>query len=355
MDSVKSVGMDVHRATIVIAVLDTSGKLLMESILETQAATILQFIQGLKGTLYATFEEGTYSAWLYDLLSPYVAQVVVCDPRKNALLKVGNKNDRIDARKLADLLRAGLLKAVYHGGHSLRGLKELARSYVVLTQDATRVMSRRKALYRGRGIRCAGRQVYLLCHREGWLEQLREPGVRRRAERLYQQLDLLQSLRQEARRDLVKASRKYGATSLLRTIPCLGPIRVALLAALVQTAHRFRTQRQFWAYIGLALETRISGEYRLVAGQRQRAGKALAMRGLSPNHHHALKNIFKAAAPAASVRSGPFRAFYESKLRQGMRPEMARLTLARKMAAITLTLGKKGVRFDPEELKPQAA
>jgi transposase len=112
MDSLKYVGMDVHQATIVIAVLDTSGKLPMESIIETQAATILQFIQALKGTLYVTFEEGTYSARLYDLLSPNVAQVVVCDPRKNALLKVGNKNDRIDAHKLADLLRAGLLTAV---------------------------------------------------------------------------------------------------------------------------------------------------------------------------------------------------------------------------------------------------
>ena len=98
------------------------------AIIETQAAAILQFIPGWKGTLHVTFEEGTYSAWLYDLLSPYVAQMVVCDPRKNALLKVGNKNDRIDARKVADLLRAGLLKAVYHGSHSLRGLKELALS-----------------------------------------------------------------------------------------------------------------------------------------------------------------------------------------------------------------------------------
>ncbi len=107
MGSVKYVGMDVHQATIVIAVLDTSGKLLMESIIETQAATILQFIKALKGTLYVTFEEGTHSAWLYDLLSPNVAQVVVCDPRKNALLKVGNKNDRIDAHKSDTPRKAG--------------------------------------------------------------------------------------------------------------------------------------------------------------------------------------------------------------------------------------------------------
>jgi hypothetical protein len=74
----------------------------MESILETEAATILQFFAGLRGTLSVTFEEGTWSAWLYDLLKPRVDKLTVCNPRKNALLKDGNKSDRIDARKLAE-------------------------------------------------------------------------------------------------------------------------------------------------------------------------------------------------------------------------------------------------------------
>jgi transposase len=105
MDSEKYIGLDVHQATIVVAVTDSTGKLVMESILETKAATILQFFAGLRGTLSVTFEEGTWSAWLYDLLNPHVDKLVVCNPRKNALLKDGNKSDRIDARKLAELLR----------------------------------------------------------------------------------------------------------------------------------------------------------------------------------------------------------------------------------------------------------
>src|SRR5206468_9914506 len=113
MDNKKYIGMDVHQATISAAVRDASGKLVMESIVETKAATILQFIQGIHGSLWVTFEEGTSAAWLYDLLQPHVAQVVVCDPRRNALLKAGNKNDRVDARKLSDLLRVGLLTPVY--------------------------------------------------------------------------------------------------------------------------------------------------------------------------------------------------------------------------------------------------
>jgi hypothetical protein len=110
MNSEKYIGLDVHQATIVVAVTDSTGKLVMESILETEAATILQFFAGLRGTLSVTFEEGTWSAWLYDLLNPHVDQLVVCNPRKNALLKDGNKSDRIDARKLAELLRGNQLK-----------------------------------------------------------------------------------------------------------------------------------------------------------------------------------------------------------------------------------------------------
>src|SRR5207344_1929531 len=115
MNSEKYIGLDVHQATISVAVLDSTGKLVMESILETKAATILEFFAGLRGTLSVTFEEGTWAAWLYDLLKPHVAKLVVCNPRKIALLQQGNKSDKIDARQLADRLRLNDLKSVYHG------------------------------------------------------------------------------------------------------------------------------------------------------------------------------------------------------------------------------------------------
>jgi transposase len=127
MDSVKYIGMDVHKETISVAVLNSSGKLVMECVIETKASTILQFFQGLNESLHITFEEGTWAAWLYDLLKPHVTKLAVCNPRRNALLKEGSKSDRIDARKLAELLRSNLLRSVYHGEHGLRTLKELAR------------------------------------------------------------------------------------------------------------------------------------------------------------------------------------------------------------------------------------
>ena len=87
MDKTKYIGMDVHKEAISIAVLNFSGKLVMECVIETKASTILQFFQGLRGSLHVTLEEGTWAAWLYDLLKPHVTELVVCNPRKNALLK----------------------------------------------------------------------------------------------------------------------------------------------------------------------------------------------------------------------------------------------------------------------------
>jgi transposase len=355
MESRKYIGMDVHQASISVAVRDGTGKLVMECILETKAATVLEFIRGLRGTVWVAFEEGTSAAWLHDLLKPHVARVVVCDPRKNALLKAGNKNDRVDARKLSELLRAELLTPVYHGDSGVRTLRELSRSYLTVTKDLTRVMNRLKALYRSWAIPCAGEKVYSPRHRSGWLEQLSQAGVRRRAEQLYQQLDALGPIRRQARRELLTESQKHPAHPLLRQIPLLGPIRVALLIALLQTPHRFRTKRQLWAYAGLALQTRSSGEYRFLGGQLQPSKRLPAPRGLNPNHSRDVKNVFKSAATQASHAHNALGDLYQELLAKGMKPAMARLTLARKIAAIVLTIWKKGGRFDSGQLKRQAA
>src|SRR5438309_4479953 len=69
MNDAKYIGLDVHQATISAAVLDSAGKLVMEAILETKAETMLQFLRGLRGSLHVTLEEGTWAAWLHDLLN----------------------------------------------------------------------------------------------------------------------------------------------------------------------------------------------------------------------------------------------------------------------------------------------
>src|SRR5258707_3108810 len=130
MTSAKYIGMDVHKESISIAVRNAAGKVVMECVIETKASMILQFFDGLRGDLHVTLEEGPWAAWLYDLLKPHVTELVVCDPRKNALMKDGNKSDKIDACKLADLLRVGYLRSVYHRENDLRTLQELVLRYL---------------------------------------------------------------------------------------------------------------------------------------------------------------------------------------------------------------------------------
>ena len=355
MNRIKYIGMDVHWATISVVVVNAAGEMLLEATIKTEAAAILDFIRGLSGTLHLAFEEGTYAEWLYDLLLPQVAQVVVCDPRQLPRRKSENKSDRIDARQLAEWLRIGSLKPVYHGHTHGRALRELAKSYLALVGDTTRVMNRLKALYRARGIACKGTRVYAPKFRSSWLEQLREPGGRRRAETLYQQLDLLRPLRHQARAAMITESHQQSAHKILRSIPSLGPVRVALLMAILQTPHRFRGKRQLWTYAGLALVTRSSADYQVVKGQLTRARKPVFVLGLNANHNHQLKAIFKDAAASALAHPGPLRDFYATRVDQQMKPELARLTLARKIATLTLTLWKKGERFNVQHLKSQAA
>jgi transposase len=124
------------------------------------------------------------------------------------------------------------------------------------------------------------------------LNKIKQGGVRRRAELFYQQLDGLAVLRRRARRELLVESRKHKVATWLRQIPLIGPIRAALLIALIQTPHRFRSKRQLWANGGLAVKTHSSGEYRSVEGQLERSKKPVQLRGLNENHNHDLKKCF---------------------------------------------------------------
>ena len=154
MNTSKYIGMDVHMATTVIAVVNNDGEIVAEAVIETKASTILDFLKSQRGTVHVTFEEGTQAAWLYDLIRPHVAEVVVCNPRE--VPTQDNKADRSDAKRLAELLRTKGLKAVYHGEQSTQALKELSRSYGAILSDGTRVKNRLKGVFRGRGISCTG-------------------------------------------------------------------------------------------------------------------------------------------------------------------------------------------------------
>lgn len=351
--STKYVGLDVHQATTVTAVREDTGRVIARSILPTEAGPLVEFFRGMRGTIHVAFEEGTQAQWLHDLLVPVVHRVIVCDQRGASTR--GTKADQTDADLLSALLRQGALRAVYHGGLARARLKELARTYQNLVEDSTRVMLRLKALFRARGIRVRGSRIYQPNARAEWLEQLSEPGVHFRADALYAELAVLQALRPKAKVAMIAEARRDPAWAVLRTIPYLGPVRVALILATMQTPWRFRTKRHLWAYAGLAVVTRTSAEYEMAGRRAVRRRRQLVMtRGLNRNHNRVLKDVFKGAATAASVRRGALQEWYQGLLGRGMREELARVTLARKLAALTLHAWKTGERYEPAKLSRQA-
>ena len=129
MKQKKFVGFDVHTETIAIVVIDEQGNSLIQSVIATDAETIGDFLRGLSGEIHLTFEVGTQSNWLYQQTKSIVEKVVVCNPRHNKLLMVGNKADLIDAEKLAQLLRLGSLKPVWQHSSEQSCLKELVRTH----------------------------------------------------------------------------------------------------------------------------------------------------------------------------------------------------------------------------------
>ena len=344
----KYVGLDVHQATTVAAVREETGRVIARSVVPTEATAILDFCRGMRGAVHVALEEGTQAQWLHDLLAPVVAEVVVCDRRGQG--SHGSKADQSDAEQLAELMRQGALRAVYHRNAERAAVKELARTYQNLVEDATRVMLRLKALFRARGIKTPGRGVYDAKRRSEWLRQLPEVGARFRAQALYTELEVLQQLRPKAKAVLLGEAKRDRAWNILRTIPFLGPVRVALLLATMQTPWRFRTKRQLWAYAGLAVVTRATAEYELQGARAVRRRRAPMTRGLNRNHNRVLKNVLKGAATTASARPGPLQDFYRAMVARGMREELARVTLTRKVAAIVLRLWKTGDHYDPAQL-----
>jgi transposase len=331
---------------------DEQGKIVMRATVATEARAILGLVRGVGPRVHVAFEEGTQAQWLHDLMQPHCERVLVCNVRGRS--ETSNKSDRIDADWLSEQLRLGALKSVYHGSPSVGTLKELVRCYTNLVDDSTRVMLRVKAIFRGRAIGTSGEAVYRPSQRGAWLARLEGRGARTRAASLLTQLDVLLELRAKARAAMIAEARRQSGWKILRSLPFFGPVRVSLLLAIIATPFRFRGKRQLWPYAGLAVVTRTSSEKEFIEGKLRRRKRAPLTRGLNRNHNRELKNVFKGAANAAAAKAGPLKELYDRCVAGGVREEMAKLTLARKLASVVLRLWKKGELWDPAKLTMQA-
>jgi transposase len=263
----------------------------------------------------------------------------------------GQKSDQRDAFGLADKLRTGSTEQrVFKDVGGYRTLRDLGRVHAMVVRDSVRVQNRIKSMMRSRGVAVEGHAVYGLDSRKAYHEKLPE-GTRAAVATLYAEYDLLEELRKRAEKELVLEARRHPASRILATYPGIGAIRAARLLPIVVTPHRFRTKRQFWSYCGLGIVMRSSADWvRDTSGTWQRT-QMQQTRGLNLTHNHQLKAIFKGAATTVLMHyhDDPLYADYQRLLAGGTKPNLAKVTLARKIAGIVLALWKAQEEYAPDK------
>ena len=250
------IGLDAHGTSCTFGVIGPSGRKLRQDVVETSGAALVNYVRGIPGRKHLCLEEGTQSAWLYELLSPHAEEVVVVVPEKRR----GSKSDKRDAWTRAEELRTGAITTrVYKAATHLSALKNAVRGHLMVVRDVVRVKNRLKAIWRSRGIRTSD-GVYDAEARSRWIKRLPH-SYRALAERLGQQLDVLEPLKEQAERSLLEEAKTHPIIRKISTAPGMGRIRSAQVVAVVASPHRFRTRQQFWSYCGLAIVTRSSAEW----------------------------------------------------------------------------------------------
>ncbi len=330
-------GIDPHRDSCTLALVSPRGKKIKQMVVPTEGSALVKTVRDLRGPLHVCVEEGEWGEWISETLTPWVARLVVCRPEKRR----GPKSDACDARELAERLRTNRTgPPVYKPSVEWARLREAVRLESKLTQDLTRTKLRLNSLYRRRGVTCPNGDLYLPRHRGKWVVRL-PPSGRPCAELWGEQIDLLGELREKAERQMHTAAAKFPIWRMLQTAPGIAEKRAAILLATVVTPHRFRTKRQFWSYCGLGIVTRSTSDWVQQSGRWVRA-PVIETRGLNRASNRPLKAVFKGASQSARsmLRPNPFLDHYERMLEAGTKPNLAQLTLARKLAAIVLAMWK---------------
>jgi transposase len=330
------VGLDAHPASCTLGVMGASGKRLKSMVVETNGAALVEAVRSIPGRVHLCLEEGAQSAWLHELLSPHVEELVVAV-------------DLRDAWARADELRTGSIRTrVYKAPLHLAALRNAVRGYGFAVRDVVRAMNRLRSVFLSRGV-AVNDGVYNPKGRGRWLAKLTPPH-RRLAEWLGGQLDQLVPLREQAEKWLFEEARTHPIIRKLATAPGMGPIRTAQVVAITANPHRFRTRRQYWSYCGFGIVTRSSSDWVQGKDGRWERSQVRQTRGLTRKRHPLLKSVFKGAATTviAQLSEHPLHKDYERMLAAGIKPNLAKLTLARKIAATVLSMWKHEEVYDPQ-------
>lgn len=347
------IGLDVHASSCTAAIVDGRGKHVGRHVIETNGQALVEFLKLQPGRLHLCLEEVTQSAWLTEILAPHVEELVVTVPRRSR----GSKNDALDAFGLAEQLRRGAIDTrVFKHQGPYGTLRQLVKVHRAVVDDRRRTQSRLKALFRSRGVPTPGKGVYALSSRERWLGVLSESS-RSSAEVLYEQYDALSRVRNQAKKELVRESHRFPITRTLETCPGLGEVRVARFVSVVVSPHRFRGRRQLWSYCGLGVVMRSSSDWEQAPdGSWQKVNRPTT-RGLNRNFNRMLKDVFKGAATTVIQQGGeePLFLEYLRQLDGGTKPNLAKVTLARKIASTALSMWKNGEEYEPKKRTIQSS
>ncbi len=288
-------------------------------IIELQA-----YLKNLKGTKILAIEETTTSQWLYAELKDYVDRIFICDPNRNKLLNEGPKTDKIDATKLVQLLKAGLMKEVYHSNNKFLYLRRVVSGYEDLVKAGTRLKNQRYAL-----LRACGQRGY-----EKIGDRLDSQGEQFVLECLDRQIEAYEEEKKGYEKEFKDLARKYPEIRHQKSLPGIGFIHAVKIIARVVTPYRFADKGHYWSYSGLIKLERISGG--------RRYGKK------NPRYCRQLKNVYKSGVLAAIGGNNPINDYYEYLIQEKGYPEYkARHNTCRRLATLSLGVFKSGKKFQP--------
>lgn len=335
------IGADVHSRFTEIAI-ECNGKIIRRETVRTAVSNILEVLSSLNGNKFMVIEEGTMADWLYRNIMPHVDDFIVSDPRRNRLVAVdGDKDDKIDAAKLAALLRGGFLKPIYHTDDPHRAeFKQWMRIYHGRVRDSVRMINKIRALCRLHGVNIPRQVIRNSQIRVLWLAELKNDVLLGQLNILLIGLNAAVTQVNHARRIISKYSKKYPIIAAWSQMPGIGIIRSATLFVYLDTPWRFPHKNNLWKYCGVGLQRTTSGTDRMGNPNPPKLRLAQAV-------NRPLKSaIFGAAVSVIHDRNNVFKSYYERMRYDGISTSNARHAVARKLLTVMWGMWKSNSQFD---------
>jgi transposase len=319
-------GLDVGSRFFQIAAMEESGELLFSKKMAMSEENLIAAFSGLEGEVHVHLEAGEMAPWIRDVIRRLVHRVVISHPMNNAwIAKDPNKCDRVDAIKLADLLRMNRFREVYYSDdRSRREFKLLVQHYNDLTKQQARIKRKIKARFRAQGIIVHSLELFTVKGKEKALGLLNSDSLRKAVEQLYDVLEQSQTAQQQARQLMCKEGQAFPEIKLLQSVPGVGPIGAARFSAYIQDPTRFSSRRKLWRYCRLGVSFRSSD------------GEPLSHPRLDHNGCGVLKDVARVAftgALRAKVENS-FQRAYKEALKSTHNAVHARLSVMRKIVSV---------------------